>query len=196
MRARMAIWQSGIAVELREIKLRDKPAEMLAASPKGTVPVLVLDEAEIVDESLDIMRWALAQSDPDDWMAGENAALIATNDGPFKDALDRYKYPHRFGLEDGMAHRRDGGHQLLDLEERLSKTAFLSGAKMGFTDVAIAPFIRQFAATDPAWFDAHEEFAHLRHWLKAFLQLPMLGAVMEKYPVWMPGHPPSLFQQN
>jgi glutathione S-transferase len=97
MRARMAIAVSGVEVEHREIMLRDKPAEMLAASPKGTVPVLVLPDGAVIDESLDIMRWALSQNDPDGWLGRIDDGLIAENDGPFKAALDRYKYPHRYG---------------------------------------------------------------------------------------------------
>ncbi len=89
MRARMALWVAGIAVELREVKLAAKPPELLAASPKATVPVLVLAEGSVIDQSLDIMRWALARNDPEGWLAGDDAVLIAANDGPFKHHHDR-----------------------------------------------------------------------------------------------------------
>ena len=105
MRARMAVAVSGVHVELREVVLRDKPPEMLEASPKGTVPVLVLPDGGVLEQSLDIMRWALAHSDPKDWLTHDDQNLVLATDGPFKEALDRYKYPHRYDLTDGSAHR-------------------------------------------------------------------------------------------
>jgi glutathione S-transferase len=154
MRARMAVAVSGVKVEMREIVLRDKPPEMLAASPKGTVPVLVMPNGDVIDESLHIMRWALAQNDPEVWLAHTDTDLIATNDGPFKAALDRYKYPHRYGLSDGLEHRDTGLEYLQNLDQILRNQAFLDGTNRGFTDIALFPFIRQYAATDKLWFDA------------------------------------------
>jgi glutaredoxin len=126
MRARMALRVSGTACEIREVKLSAKPAAMLAASPKGTVPVLVLADGQVIDESLDIMRWALARNDPEGWLEGDDPALIQANDGPFKQHLDRYKYPDR---HDSVAaeHRALGLEMLADLDRRLASSAYLCG---------------------------------------------------------------------
>ena len=127
MRARLALHSSGIALQHREVELTNKPASLLAASPKGTVPVLVLPDGQVIDESLDIMRWALQTQDPLQWWPQDAAilnnamALIEENDGPFKYALDRYKYPHRFGLKDGDTWRATGSQYLLQLEARLER---------------------------------------------------------------------------
>lgn len=195
MRARIAILASGITVELREVVLRDKPPEMIAVSPKATVPVLHLADGRVIDESLDIMRWALAQSDPDDWLDGDDPALIAANDGPFKHALDRYKYPHRYNLKDGTAFRDDAMAVLLSLDASLSNSAFLTGDRVGLADVALFPFIRQFAATDGAWFDA-QALPALHGWLTCFKASPLFEAAMQRYAQWHPGEPPTLFHQD
>lgn len=183
MRARMAIAVSNVEVEHREVMLRDKPAEMLAASPKGTVPVLVLSDGAVIDESLDIMRWALSQNDPDGWLDRVDDGLIAENDGPFKAALDRYKYPHRYGLDDGLEYRNLGLAFLDALVVRLEEAPYLCGTQAGFTDIAIFPFMRQFAATDAGWFDA-QPLPALRRWLTAMVSLPLFADIMMKRPVW------------
>ena len=179
MRARMAIAVSGVEIELREVLLRDKPLEMLAISPKGTVPVLVLPGGEVIDESLDIMRWALERNDPEGWLGHVNAELIAANDGPFKTALDRYKYPHRYGFANGFEYRDEGARYLSALDIRLQIDAYLCGASLGFTDIAIFPFIRQFAATDRAWFDAQDWLA-LGDWLTGLVGSELFELVMRK----------------
>ena len=154
MRARMALWVAGVTVTLREVKLAAKPPALIAASPKGTVPVLVLadgpDDGSVIDQSLDIMRWALGQNDPEGWLAGEDAALIAANDGPFKHHLDRAKYPGRYEEEDGTDHRAAALALLAPLEARLADAPYLCGETRSLTDIALLPFIRQFAAIDPA----------------------------------------------
>jgi glutathione S-transferase len=183
MRARMAVAVSGIQIEPREVILRDKPPEMLAASSKGTVPVLVLPDGTVIDESLDVMRWALEQNDPDDWLDGVDNALIAANDGPFKVALDRYKYPHRYGLADGLHHRSAGMEWLITFNEKLYQRSFLCGDRASFTDIAIFPFVRQFAETDRIWFDDQPVDA-LRVWLDALVASDMFCGIMVKYPVW------------
>jgi glutathione S-transferase len=183
MRARMAIAVSGVEIEHREILLRDKPAEMLAASPKGTVPVVVLRGGDVIDESVDVMHWALAQNDPLDWLESIDEDLIAANDGPFKAALDRYKYPHRYGLPDGLAHRETGLVHLCDLAERLSDQPYLAGKFPGFTDIALFPFVRQFAATDQDWFSALP-MPNLHRWLNALISAPLFERIMMKHPVW------------
>ena len=192
MRARMAVLASGITITLREVVLRNKPAELLAASPKGTVPVLVLPDGCVIDESLDIMRWALGQNDPGDWLGRCDDALIAANDGPFKQALDRYKYPHRYGLADPQPYREAGLGHLQSLEARLGEAAWLSGAEMGMSDVAIFPFVRQFAATDSAWFDSLP-LPHIRRWLSAMVSGEAFAVIMHRYPPWQAGQDDVVF---
>ncbi|HAN88548.1 MAG TPA: glutathione S-transferase, partial [Erythrobacter sp.] len=153
MRARMALRIGGASYEHREVVLRDKPAEMLEVSPKGTVPVLVAGPAEVIEESRDIMRWALVRSDPEGWLERDDPELIETNDGPFKHHLDRYKYATRYDDVDPAQHRTAALDILRRLDERLSQSAYLRGETRGFADIAIFPFIRQFANTDRDWFD-------------------------------------------
>jgi glutathione S-transferase len=186
MRARMAIAVSGVKVELREVVLRDKPPEMLEVSPKGTVPVLVLPDGGVIDESLDIMRWALGQNDPEDWLAKIDAALITANDGSFKHALDRYKYPHRYDLADGLAQRDAALVHLANLNDALATTPFLAGAQSGFTDIALFPFVRQFAATDPAWFAA-QPMPALQTWLASLTESALFARIKLRYPQWQAG---------
>ncbi len=185
IRARLALAVSETAVEHREVKLRDKPAEMLAASPKGTVPVLVLPDDRVVDESLDIMRWALARNDPERWLAGDDPALIATNDGAFKHHLDRYKYPDRYPA-DGVEHRAAALAILHGLEARLAAQPYLSGARFGLSDAAILPFVRQFAAVDPDWFAA-QDLPRVQAWLEAFLGSALFARVMAVREQWRGG---------
>ena len=192
MRARMAVAVSGVKVELREVVLRDKPTELIEASPKATVPVLVLPDATIIEESLDIMRWALGQNDPEGWLASEDQGLIEQNDGPFKAALDRYKYPHRCGLTGGTDHRDEGLVILHGLDASLREHAFLGGEQRGLTDIAIFPFIRQFAATDQTWFDA-QPLPALHRWLGDLLTSDLFANVMRRTPRWQAGDAPTIF---
>ncbi len=190
MRARLALHASGIAVEHREIELQNKPASMLAASPKGTVPVLVLRDGTVIDQSLDIMRWALQAQDRLHWWPQAtmhlNAALalIEESDGTFKSALDRYKYPHRFGLVDGLPWREAGAKFLLQLEALLDSAPYLAGKHWGLCDAALAPFVRQYAHIDKTWF-AVQPWPHLAHWLTEFEASPMFAAIMHKHRPWM-----------
>ncbi len=184
IRARLALAVSGTAVEHREVKLRDKPAEMLAASPKGTVPVLVLPDGRVIDESLEIMRWALARNDPEGWLAGDDAALIAANDGAFKGHLDRYKYPDRYAA-DGVDHRAAGLATLQGLERRLGAQPYLGGDRFGLADAAILPFVRQFAAVDREWFAA-QDLPRVQGWLATFVASPLFERVMVAREVWQP----------
>jgi glutathione S-transferase len=186
MRARMAIAVSGVQIEHREILLRDKPAEMLTASPKGTVPVLVLPNGHVIDESLDVMRWALELNDPLGWLARVDHALIAANDGPFKAALDRYKYPHRYRLTDGVEHRQQGMGFLANLETRLCQKTYLYSDNIGFTDVAIFPFVRQFAATQSDWF-YEQDLPKLHCWLDNKKSSALFEAIMVRLAPWRPG---------
>jgi glutathione S-transferase len=189
MRARLALQVAGQDVEHREIALKNKPAEMLRASPKGTVPVLVLADGSVLEESLDIMRWALGRNDPQGWLGGDDAYrqdacdLIGRNDGDFKFQLDRYKYPHRYGLADGVTHRELARGFLDVLQARLALHSYLAGARFGLADAAIAPFVRQFAHTDVAWFAA-QPWSNLAQWLQDFEASAAFALVMEKHPVW------------
>jgi glutathione S-transferase len=192
MRARMALWVAGIAVELREVKLAAKPPELIAASPKATVPVLVLPDGTVIDESLAIMRWALEQHDPEGWLAGDDAALIATNDGPFKHHLDRAKYPGRYD-EDGVTdHRAAALALLMPPEARLETAPFLGGSSTGLTDIALFPFIRQFAAIDPDWFAA-QPLPHVQAWLERYAASCLFASIMPKFAPWQAGDAPVRF---
>jgi glutathione S-transferase len=192
MRTRMAIAVSGVCVEIREIVLRDKPAEMLAISPKGTVPVLLLSGGEVIDESLDIMRWALGAHDPDDWLAGDDPALIAINDGPFKAALDRYKYPHRYDIVDIEPYRDEGMKFLFTLNDQLADKVWLGGDSVGLSDIAIFPFVRQFVATDQAWFET-QPVADVKQWLNDLVTSPLFETIMKRLPQWQAGDQEVLF---
>ena len=191
IRARLALAVSGSRCELREVKLSAKPAAMLAASPKGTVPVLVLLGVAVIDESLDIMHWALAQSDPEHWLDRNDPVLIAACDGPFKLALDRYKYPERHNA-DAREHRERGLAFLIELDDRLSGAGQLCGPTRGLADAAIMPFVRQFAAIDREWFAA-QPLPHLKVWLAGHLASALFAAVMLRLPPWSPGDAPVAF---
>lgn len=228
IRARMALLQAELTVELREVVLSDKPPVMLEVSPKGSVPVLVLPNGQVIEESLAIMRWALAKNDPESWLAEiETTALqqlLAINDGPFKQALDGYKYPERHlgacrtwridsenwaqrgsdlsaptlksDRHTGQVaedHRAQGEAVLIALlEQRLRDQPFLNGVRSGFADVAIFPFVRQWAAVDAGWFKA-SRWGAVRAWLNGWLQSEGFGRVMQKYPVWKPEQPSVVF---
>lgn len=184
----MAIAVSGQTCRLREIVLRDKPEDMLTASPKGTVPVLVLPDQTVIDESLDVMHWALGLNDPENWLAplqnnADAERLIAENDGPFKANLDRYKYPTRYENVDPMEHRAGGLNFLQDLDTCLEKARYLAGDHFTILDAAIAPFVRQFANTDRPWFD-QTGLRYVPNWLDGILGSNRFTCVMEKYPAW------------
>lgn len=163
MRARMALMVSGTTYIHREVVLRRKPATMLAASPKGTVPVLVLIDGTVIDESIDIMHWALEQHDPENWRARVEAELLGLFDSAFKHHLDRYKYAARYDA-DPLANRAAGLAILAELDTRLADRNYLGGAQPGFNDIAIFPFVRQFAGVDAAWFAACAP-QRVREWL-------------------------------
>lgn len=189
MRARLAIAASGIEVELREILLRDKPSELLEASPKGTVPVVITDR--VIEESYDIMLWALKQNDPDNWLENRDEALILECDGPFKSALDRYKY----NKDDAMNARGEAVEFIMKVDELLAKTPYLSGHNIGLTDMAIVTFIRQFANVDRNWFNG-EPFIHIALWLEGFLASDAFLSIMQKYPKWQASDTPTYFPER
>lgn len=191
MRARLALAISGTRCVLREVKLSAKPDALIATSPKGTVPVLALHDGRVIEESIEIMRWALSRHDPEDWREHDDVALIERNDGEFKHDLDRYKYPERYG-SDSLAHRESAGDYLAALEARLAETNQLSGERRGLTDAAIFPFLRQFAAVDRNWWHT-APFPKLRAWLEGHLASPLFDTVMRRVPPWTPGEPAVFF---
>ena len=191
MRGRMGLAASGAVYEHREVLLRDKPAAMLKASPKGTVPVFITEQGTVVDESLDVMMWALGQNDPRNWLDCDGAAadaLIAANDGPFKHHLDRYKYASRYdenaprGAVD-ESHRAAAIDALAPLEARLKTTPYLMGKTRTLADIATFPFIRQFAATEPDWWAGLDK-PDLKTWLKTNLESDLFKTIMKKHPLW------------
>ena len=198
MRARMAVMASGMQVELREVVLRDKPGAMLDVSPKGSVPVLLLEDGQVIDESLEVMLWALSYADPSDWLSPETGndkeiqAIIEACDGDFKHHLDRYKYASRYEGAVAEEHRCAAEVYLADLEARLDETAFLFGARATLADYAIMPFIRQFANTNHGWFEA-APYPALQAWLSGLLKADIFTGVMGKYAQWHEGDAPVLF---
>jgi glutathione S-transferase len=187
MRARMALKYAGIVVEIREITLRDKPKSMLKASPKATVPVLVLQDDTVLQESLDIMRWALQQSDKAGWLSIDSEysqALIAENDGSFKQVLDKYKYAIRFPEQPAETYRQQGEVFLQKLEALLNLNSYLLTDHVSQVDVAIFPFIRQFAGVDSAWFET-APYPKLKHWLQELIASELFQSIMEKQPTYL-----------
>jgi glutathione S-transferase len=189
MRARMALQACEIDLEHREILLRDKPAAMLEASPKGTVPVLVLPHGTVLEQSLDIMHWALEQNDPQGWLNPQTsrpdamAGLIADNDGPFKTDLDRYKYADRHPEDAPDYHRDRGLGFLARLDTLLASNGQLFGSRISMADIAIFPFVRQFANTDRDWFDALPLPA-LQDWLAGHIGSELFETIMFRHATW------------
>ena len=189
MRARLALEVSGAELDLVEVSLKDKPARMLEISPKGTVPVVELDDGTVIDESLDIMLWTLRRNDPEGWLGADDAslaemqALIAQNDGDFKHHLDRTKYAVRYEDADPEVHREAAQQFLTALSDRLATTSFLMGDQPMLADWAIFPFIRQFANIDRVRFDACNT-ARLREWLDWGLESVRFQTIMKKGSRW------------
>ncbi len=187
MRARMALQYAGIEVEHREISLRDKPQSLLLVSPKGTVPVLCIDGL-VLEQSLDIMNWALGRSDPDGWAeVNESIAQnwIQENDGPFKLLLDQYKYPHRYpdlNSEEVLSTATE--LMLKPLETALESSQYLLGSKLTLVDVAIFPFIRQFSMVDSKRFE-ELPFPSIQKWLNQLIESELFYSVMHQHPTWI-----------
>ena len=182
MRARMALYQAGVQCEIVEVELKAKPAAMLALSPKGSVPVLQLLSGEVLEESLDIMHWALAQNDPAHWIPSSwqvTHSLISENDEGFKFNLDRYKYPQRYPGGNSLEARDKGLMFLHRLNSQLSGNAYLLGQEVSFADIAIFPFVRQFANTDANWF-GEQALPAVQFWLKTLLDSDLFKAIMGK----------------
>ena len=193
MRARLAVLSAGVTVELREILLKDKPQAFLDTSSSATVPALRLPD-QVIDESLDIMIWALQQSDPHGLLEipSDGWELIARNDGPFKTALDHTKYAVRFPDLDADVEREKAAEFLRDLNTRLGGQSFLFGERQTIADIAIQPFVRQFANTDFDWF-ASEPWSDLVAWLERFTESEAFRQIMAKHVPWNEGAEPILF---
>jgi len=183
----MVLKYASIEYEHREIEFRNKPQTMLLVSPKGTVPVLCVD-GRVLDQSVDIMRWALGKADPDNWRGVDESisqAWIERNDGPFKVLLDQYKYPNRFpelNQDDVLNSAID---LMLDpMDNLLQSKTYLLGNKISWVDVAIFPFIRQFAAVNPQRFE-DLPFTSLKKWLNQHLESELFNSIMNKHPVWI-----------
>ncbi len=191
MRGRMALHIASIETEHREILLRDKPKAMLDVSPKGTVPVLILPNGDVIDESLDVMHWALGQNDPENWLAGDESlskSLLSENDGDFKFNLDRYKYASRYDADakrgdTNPEHQRAAEKFIQTLETQLTKSPYLLGEYRTLTDIAIFPFIRQFANTDKTSWE-NNDYPNTRNWLARHLSSDLFQAIMVKHPLW------------
>ncbi len=192
MRARMAIDYSETSIEHREILLKDKPNAMLEVSPKGTVPVLVLPEGKVIDESRDVMMWALGVNDSQHWYHGLNTSQqesiqgwIDRCDYEFKPWLDKYKYAVGYPEQPPEFYRQQGEAFLNELEQALTDQQFLMGAEQTLADNALFPFVRQFAHVDKPWFD-QSPYPRLQTWLKYFLSSKRFLRIMKKHPVWQP----------
>ena len=205
MRARLALKSAGITVALREILLSEKPDAFLASSKSATVPVLELRDGRVIEESLDIMMWALQESgDPAGWLSGwserkqDTQAFLDQLDGEFKIDLDRYKYASRYAADAHSAtelantHRDRGRAFLTKVDARLTKVPFLNGSSAGLEDYAALPFVRQFRIADTNWFDEQEWLA-LHEWLQTFLNSTAFTDVMQKFAPWQSEDGPTLF---
>lgn len=191
MRARLALASAGITVELREIVLRDKAPEFLETSPTGTVPCLKT-KTRVIDESLHIMAWALAQNDPECLLEQppQGYEYMAQCDGPFKHALDRTKYPTRYPNDNPQLHRKAAAEFLKSLDTQLSPNLF--GTDLKLADLAILPFVRQFAHIDQNWF-YNEPWPRLIHWLDRFKSSEKFTQIMPRYKKWETGAAPVFF---
>ncbi len=194
MRARMALKISKTKVILREVVLRDKPDAMIAASPKATVPILVLPDGTVIEQSIDVMRWALSQNDPHQWLEYEDQAniLIEQADGPFKTALDRYKYHTRYEDADPEIEQTKALNILQQWDTMISSKNNFFGTKNGMADYAIFPFVRQFANHNRSWFNA-QDIPNIQRWLEVHIASSLFQSIMHKYPQWKSDDKSTIF---
>ena len=196
MRARMAIHISGQKCELREVLLRDKPPSMLEYSAKGTVPVLILQDNKVIDESLDVIDWALNLNDPDNWQRSKDTEktkeLIKINDGEFKYHLDRYKYSKRYDNEDPEFHRKRCLKFIESINNELNNSEYIFDDNISYADIVLLPFIRQYRIADIEWFDSLP-YNNLKKWLSSFLDSYLLNSIMKKYDLWKEGDEVTIF---
>ena len=202
MRARMALYLSKTVVELREVSLRDKPQSMLEISPKGTVPVLILDDGNVIDESIEIIEWCIKKKkniftetlNSDQELFTEDA--IKLFDEKFKFHLDRYKYATRYEDVDEILHRESCVEILKTMENKISNKIFFYTDHLNKIDICILPFIRQFRIANPEWFDNHIEFPKVQKWLDNFLKSSILEEIMVSHEVWKKNNPAIFFPTN
>ena len=201
IRARLALAYSQQRVELREITLKNKPSSLLTFSPKGTVPVLVLPDSTVLEESLDIMHWCLTKNDPEDWLTQgddkritKSQSLIIKNDTVFKAYLDRYKYADRYPEHSMTFYRDQVGLFLNELNQHLNHSTYLTGDTLTLADIAIIPFIRQCASVDVKWFNS-TPYKSLQSWLDSLLNSSLFLSVMNKYAPWKKGDNLLLFPE-
>lgn len=194
MRARLAIYYAQQHVELREVSLKHKPTSLYTYSPKATVPVMAFNDGRVIDESLDIMLWALNKQDPDNWLENldDQGELIKQNDFEFKQFLDKYKYADRHPELSELAHRDNCYFFLEELEQRLTKHPYLFSDRPRLADMALLPFIRQFAHVDLSWFE-RSAWTQVNKWLMNFKTSELFKSIMFKYPVWSEGDAVTLF---
>ena len=197
MRARMALYKANIKCELREVVLKDKPSAMLALSAKGTVPVLLTTDRQVIEQSNEVMHWALNQNDPDSWLQEDTATsqyLIDYNDNEFKYFLDRYKYHVGYPEHPQEYYRENAESFIVIIEQHLSKNndIALLGNRITLADISIFPFIRQFARVDYDWFQA-SPYKSVVQWLTQLEQSDLFKHCMKKYVQWFPEHEPIYF---
>ena len=206
MRARIGINKAQLQIDLREVNLKQKPAEMLAASPKGTVPILVLENNQqsptVIDESLEVMLWALVENDPDNLLHSFDQsalpmmlAIITLFDDEFKTCLNTYKAARRYREDNVIECRQACEVFIQELENRLSRGSFLMSAQESLADIALIPFIRQFAKVERQWY-LQAPYPRLRDWLNRHLQMPLYTKAMAKYPLWLDSHETFLLGKN
>ena len=198
MRARLAIKYSKIEVELREVDLNNIPDALAKISSDETVPVIMEADGTVIDESWDIVKWAVKKNDPDGWQGDEGSfdidaeMLVEINDYSFKADLDHYKYADRYPEHPMEYYRSEGETFLAELEERLSSSNYLSSDSLSISDIAVFPFIRQFASVDKTWFDS-APYPKVQNWLMLLLESELFISVMDKYPLWKEGDEPVIF---
>tara|TARA_Y100001936_G_C16079231_1_gene676455 strand:- start:2056 stop:2718 length:663 start_codon:yes stop_codon:yes gene_type:complete len=198
IRSRMSLYKAGCIIELREVNLKNKPEHMLKISPKGTVPILILPKGKVIDESLNIMQWALNKNDPDGWLNADKTEiqfLIERNDNKFKQALDRYKYPNRYPEENCTGARENCTEILNDLNNRLKKHGNILKNTMSIADIALFPFIRQCALVDTEWF-YNLPMKYLHNWLQEHLESTIFKSIMIKNKFWSQNDKPILLAPN
>tara|TARA_B100001741_G_C16464635_1_gene556938 strand:+ start:74 stop:724 length:651 start_codon:yes stop_codon:yes gene_type:complete len=199
MRARLALRLCKIECIIREISLKAKNSEFLKVSPKGTVPVLVLPNGKVLEESLDIINWSLEQNDPNNLKVNDkvtkkiNDKYIQLFDKDFKFHLDRYKYSSRYNISNSEIHRNKARNILTEINSMLEGKDYIGGQCMSLLDISILPFVRQYRIADINWFDNHLGLRNINNWVNIFLNTEILASIMTKYKVWEKEDPPILF---